>query len=591
MYKLLIFVLALNLTTSLAASYEEIVSYLASDKLEGRKPGKTGNELATEYLVKYLQDLGLEPLGQSYKQEFSIFTEMLKTGNNSLQLAGKSFPFEPISYSLSGKVLSSELVFAGFGISIPQNDPHLKYDDYEGIDVKDKTVIVMTGDPAIGNPNSVFRKTEYQNYGSLFYKLNNAFAHGAKGLLLINDPMSLSQYPQEDLPYFNNAEGGGSRFSIVAGKVQNKFVNQFLKGKTTLKLQRMIAKSQRPLSFSLNKKVDLSVSLKKVTGRVSNIVAVLKPNLKNQNKDVIVLGAHMDHLGFGGESSMDPTQHGQIHNGADDNASGTAMVLKLAQALKKVDRSKTYVFSLFNAEEMGLLGSHHFVSMWSRHEKEYGKMKAMFNFDMVGRYQKEVSVMGTDTALEFSGMLGQLNSTLKVSLKKHAVGASDHASFINKKIPALFFSTGAHEDYHRSSDTAEKLDYDALRSLETYALGLITQVDKNQQIVFNPNYNTDPNQGRNRGYGAHLGCIPQFGQSDDIVGVLCTGASENSPAAMAGIRADDILVQIGDVEIKSIYDLAFALKYYRAGDEIEIAWKRGQTLHKSNIILARSRRH
>ena len=572
------------------SSMKEMLEYLASDALEGRKPGQIGNELATSYIEKKLVDMGLAPLGKSHKQDFTIFTEMTKSGTNNLSISGQKISsYEPISFSLSGDLKNKELVFVGYGISISKNDTKIKYDDYENIDVKNKIVIFMSGDPAIGNINSPFRHPDYISYRSLFYKLKNAIGHGAVGAIYINDPMSIPGYPAEDEPYFNATEGGGNRFSIVVGRTTNAAIKRSIPSLDIYKIQKKIAKTGIPYSFSLKKTADLSVNLKKKTGRVSNIVGVIEGSDPVLKKEVVVLGAHMDHLGHGGESSTDPIPDGKIHNGADDNASGTVLVMSLANKIKKMNPKRTYVFVLFNAEEMGLLGSTHFVNMWAAHTEQYGEIVSMLNYDMVGRYDKELSVMGVGSSKEWSRLFPATPSTHNFVLKKNALESSDHAPFIRAKIPSLFFTTGAHGDYHSSTDTAEKINYQPMLTLQDYSIKLIKQMEANSRIVFDNSYSSGTTTGT-RGYGAHLGCIPSFGQSDDIVGVLCTGTSPNSPAQAAGILADDIIVQIGEVEIKSIYDLAFALKYYRAGDKIELGWMRGQTLFKQVITLARSRR-
>jgi hypothetical protein len=575
-------------------SFKDIIHYLASDKLEGRKPGQQGNDLATKYLVSQFEKSGIRPLDNSYHQEFTIFTEMLKTGENSFSFDGDKAPFEPLSYSLSGDLNAAEVVFAGFGISIAKNDPNLKYDDYAQIDAKNKIVIVMTGDPGIGNKASKFRDPDYINYRSLFYKLKNAIAHGARGLILVNNPLSLENYPQEEPPYFNASEGGGSRFSIIAGQITNQFFNEKLSpGQSLINIQKKIAKTQKPASFSIKgTQTKLKVSLKKKTGRVANIVGVLEGSDDKLSREYIVIGAHMDHLGFGGESSMDPQGQGKIHNGADDNASGTAVVLKLANELKNLELKRSLVFVLFNAEEMGLLGSKHFVDIWKgRYEKSFGKMVGMLNFDMVGRYKKELSIMGTASAREWNSTFPTTPTGENYVLKPQDIGSSDHSSFIQKNIPALFFTTGAHEDYHRSTDTAEKINYTALKKLLAYSKKFIQNLDELEKISFNPNYSSGQDQGRgSRGYGAHLGCVPEFGQSDQIRGVVCVDISKDSPALKASVKPGDIITQIGDIEIKNIYDLAFALKYYRAGDQIELTWLSGKNLKKQMIILAKSKR-
>jgi aminopeptidase YwaD len=577
-----------------ASFFENTVKYLSSDELEGRRSGTNGNEMATNYTVEKFKQYKLKPFAGNYKQEFTIFTKMIKKGDNYLQSGHERDDlFQPITYSLSGNIDESQVVFVGYGITIPQSDEKLKYDDYKNVDVKDKIVLILTGDPGVGAPNSPFRHPDYINYRSLFYKLKNAITHGAKGAIIIQDPLSLSDYPSEPAPFFNAREGGGKRFSIISGYATNAWANKLLKAdKTTLiDLQKKITKTQSPQSMVVSQKASMAVNLYKETGKVANVVGVIEGSDQQLKKEVVVIGGHFDHLGYGGESSMDPVKFGLIHNGADDNASGTAMVLKLAKELSQKDLKRTYIFILFNAEEIGLLGSAHFVEMWARHGETYGKLTAMLNFDMVGRYDKEVSIMGSSSGHEWESMLNTLTSKYKMTVKDGAVGSSDHASFTAKKVPSLFFTTGAHEDYHKSTDDHDKINYEAMRGIEKYALELISNIERGPSITFNEDYDTGSGDSGSRGYGAHLGCVPEFGQSDDIVGVLCTRASDNSPAQLAGIIPGDILIKIGDIEIKSIYDLAFSLKYYRAGDVIELAWKRSGKIMRQKITLARSRGH
>lgn len=581
-----LFLSFLTLSVAMASTMEDALKFLSSDQLKGRRAGSTENQASTDYLAQKFQDLGLKPLGQNHFQEFTIFTRMVKNGANHLVINGVSANFEPISFSLSDDIIDAPLVFAGFGISIPANDPKLTYDDYSNVNVKNKVVIVLTGDPGIGNTGSLFRDPAYLNYQSVNYKLTNAAAHGARGVILVQDPMSIIDLNNESAPYFNDQEGGGARFQVVAGMSTNKFLKTL--NVDTLSLQKKIAATQVPTSFEVPlQKVNLSVHLKKETGRVSNVLGVLPgtdPQLKN---DVIVLGAHFDHLGLGGQSSMEPDRTPKIHNGADDNASGTSLVLALAEKLSKTPQKRTIIFALFNAEEEGLLGSQQFVANWPSFETEYGQLYAMLNFDMVGRFDKKVSLMGTATAFEWSDILSTQTRapSLPYETTKLAVGSSDHYSFIQAKVPALFFTTGAHPDYHRASDDFEKIDFKAMAKIFDHAVGLTTVVANDAVITFDPGSLQGEDPGRNRGYGAHLGCVPMFGQPDDVIGVTCTRASVGSPAEAAGIIDGDIVIQVGDVEIKNIYDLVFALKYYRAGDEVELVWKRGTQIMRKLIKL------
>ena len=188
---------ALLFTSLIATAYadtsflQNTVNYLASSKLEGRRAGAPGNELAVDFVEKTFKDAGLATLDESYQEGFTIFTEMIKNGDNQVLITNGEMEksFEPISYSLSGDLKVTEVAFVGYGISIPKNDPKIKYDDYDGLDVNDKIVIVLTGDPGVKNPKSPFRDTDYMSYRSIHYKLKNAINHGAKGILIVNDPL------------------------------------------------------------------------------------------------------------------------------------------------------------------------------------------------------------------------------------------------------------------------------------------------------------------------------------------------------------------------------------------------------------------
>lgn len=619
MFQRIFLVFFLLFSVSLKAEesfFENIVKYLASTELEGRRAGSPGNELAENFVENKIKEAGLLPLEDSYRESFTIFTEMEKNGDNLVRKSnGEIEPnFQPISYSLTGDLKNTDAIFVGYGISIPKKDQKIKYDDYEGVDVTDKIVIVLTGDPGVKNPKSLFRDPEYIGYRSIHYKMKNAINHGAKGILIIADPLSNTNYPEETLPVFNATEGGGDRFSIIAGNVTNKWFNQFLKKTDTLKLQQAITSTQLPVSFNVDLKLDLSVHLKKKTGRVSNIVGVIPGSDETLKREVVVVGAHLDHLGYGGDASMEQNNavssdkgqleiilrkyqkerakffQGKIHYGADDNASGVSMVLKLARELKKLNLKRTFVFVLFNAEEVGLLGSKNFVESWVMHEEKYGKVVAMLNYDMVGRFSTTVSVIGVNTALEWKSLVAPIHSSIPFEAKGMEVGSSDHAPFVDKKIPALFFTTGAHTDYHTSRDTAEKINFLAMGQIENYSLDLVSQLEKSA-ITYNSDYNDGQDDtSRPRGYGAHLGCVPEFGQPDSVKGVMCIRATTGSPAESAGIQPNDVLIQIGDIEITSVYDLAFALKYYRAGDTVELAWKRGEQVIKAQVVLQRSKR-
>jgi len=568
---------------------------LSHDKMEGRKAGSAGGKLASNYLEKKLKELKIAPFGSSHRQEFTIFTKMKKFGSNELRVAsGAVAPFEPLAFSNSGELKSQQIVFAGFGISL--KDKSFEYDDYKGLDVKGKVVILLTGDPGIGNLKSLFRNPKYIKYRSIFYKIKNAARLGASAVLMVQNPMSIKDLKREAAPFFNESEGGGESFNILTGLVKNSWVGSLLpKGITTLSLQKGLSSSQKPDSFVIKDLlVNLSIHLKKQTGRVANIVGFI-PGSDSSLKDVLVLGAHMDHLGFGGHTSMDNPHIKKIHNGADDNASGTAVVLELAKRLSLKKSKRSVIIAFFHAEEMGLLGSAHFVSSYPRYKDAYGGILGMLNFDMVGRFQDKLSVMGIGSAFEWQTHIDKIISVIKsskvggsllpLSLQNSSVGSSDHASFIQNGYPALFFTTGAHEDYHRASDDFDKLDISSLRKVAFLSEKIVSYFEDSKSLIFDPDSKDSGDAGRARGYGSHLGCVPKFGGGDEIKGVKCVRISKGSPAEKAKVLPGDIIIGLGEIEIASLYDLAFALKYYRPGDEIELTWKRKGKIIKEKLKL------
>ena len=585
----------------------EAVKTLSSKEYEGRRPGTPGNEKATAYLINKIKSFGLKDIKEfpDFKQEFTVFTRMSKNGLNAFKLdsIAKAPQFEPISFSLSGDLENKKLVFAGFGISIPDNDPKLKYDDYKNLDVKDKIVVILTGDPGIGNQNSTFRDPKYFSYRSVHYKLSNAIIHGAKGVLLIRDPLSLDDPKVSPDLFFNAEEGGGSRISIIAGNIKHTWFDKVLKkfSTNTLELQQKMAKSQKPSSFNLvNETAKLKVHLTKETGRIANVVAYIPGTDPVLKKEIVVLGGHFDHLGYGGASSLEPDPKPKIHFGADDNASGTALSLSLLKTFSKQKNKRSMMFVFFNAEESGLLGSKHFVDSWSRYSADYGNIVAMLNFDMVGRFEKILTVMGLGSAFEWETHLKKVTEgissgrnpsmLLPMAFQETAVDSSDHSSFINQKIPALFFTTGAHGDYHRASDTSDKIRFKEMSQLKFYATKLTSELADGLPLTFNPDALVSNGNDSNRGYGARLGCVPEFGQGSGIVGVLCTKASPGSPAEKAGIIGGDVLKAIGDIQLKSIYDLSFALKYYRPGDKLTLKWDREGKIFEIEVTLQAPRK-
>lgn len=562
-----------------SASYNfEVLKELSSDAYEGRGVGTQGLNRARDLLQREMQALGLEPAvegktGRSYLQPFRVFIGNELGAKNSF--AGKAgADFMPLAFSKSGLVKNAGLVFVGFGISLRQGDK-IVYDDYAGLDVKGKVVIALLGDPGTGNPKSPFRDPANYHYSSPMYKVQNAELHGAAGIVLVRDPLSLDNGKEPRL-WFQSRQGGGATSSILAGQASIHFAQKVL-GKNLTEVQKKIAKSQKPASFQLSRKATMQVDLIRHLGEVQNVVGFFPGKNPALAKEYIVVGAHYDHLGFGGDSSMDPSGIGKIHHGADDNASGVQAVLHLAEMIKLVGNERPILFTLFSAEEVGLLGSKQFVETLPL--PEGARVAAMINLDMVGRLKdRKLTVLALRSAKEFNGIVDKVNEDFRFTLSKgdSGFGSSDHASFLLMKIPSIFFTTGAHADYHRPTDTFEKINQEGQLEVEKFVLEVWRDIDSASKA---PEYDPSSEDGNQpprpgHGYGAYFGSIPDFAEGNAVEGVLLQGVKPGSPAEKVGLQAKDILTGMGEIKVKNLYDFVFALRFYRPNETIKVTWVR-----------------
>ncbi len=587
--------LTIALTLAFAPAGVTLIDELSSPEYEGRGMGTQGLEKARNRLVQEVERLKLQPPNESYTQEFQAFAgsvmvppseENPKPTNYFSSITAESAGFMPQSYSLSRNLGSRELVFVGYGITFLG-----EYDDY-GVDVKDKIVIAMTGDPGIGNKDSLFRNPEHFFYSTALYKVQNAAQHGAVGIVLVQNPIELGG-EEEPAFIFHSRGGSGAVFDIVSGRLSLDHANKLLETKKLEALQETINTTQKPQSFSLGKKATMGVRLIHQVGTVANVVALIPGTNPKLQTEYIVLGAHYDHLGYGEESSLEKDGKGKIHFGADDNASGVQMVINLAKKIANDKLQRPHLIALFSAEEVGLLGSQAFVN--NPPVVEGGKVIAMFNFDMVGRMREnKLIVFGETSAHEFPEMGKKIRHSLTLSSNKNIWGSSDHASFLRAKIPALFFTTGPHDDYHRSTDTAEKINYEGMKKIEAFAYQYIKQVDAAQSP---PTYNEEENfidpapQRGGRGYGAYFGSIPDFHTRGDD-GVLLQGVKRDSPAEKAGLQKNDILVGIGEIKIRNLHEFVFALRFYRPNEKITVHWTRdGKAMSSETVLGTRSGGH
>ena len=476
----LLFAVALSLRAACAVEidpgqYLEHIRFLASEEMKGRGTGTPELERAADYLAAQFRGFGLGPgNGQSYFQSFPVTTHAQLGKDNQLvwrngrrQALKFNSDFRPLNFSESGTV-SGKVVFAGYGITAPEYD----YDDYAGIDVRNKIVLLLRHEPQEFDEKSVFGGRVYTIHAQFETKALNAKSHGARGVIFINDRPN---HPSEgdDLEQFAGALGPASPgipFVQVKAEVAEAWLARA--GRPLADAVKAIDKDLRPQPFALpdSFEVEMRVDIERETRMVRNVMAYLP----GQTGEYLIIGAHYDHIGLGEQYSMASSEAGKKpHPGADDNASGTAGVLELARWFSKQPRGRRGIlFVTFAAEEIGLLGSSYFTSNPPR---PLGNAVAMINLDMIGRPREgKVYVGGVGTGTTFgsivSGMNGNGASKLNIdTTTADGYGSSDHFSFTPKQIPVLFFFSGMHGDYHRPSDTWDKIDAPAAAELLEYA--------------------------------------------------------------------------------------------------------------------------
>lgn len=573
-----------------AAELREHVRYLASDELEGRGSGTKGNDEAAIYIAAKLKVAGLKPAGinNTYFQPFDFVSAVKLGEKNTLALDGPGgeralqvdTDFRPFGFSGSGSA-AGDLVFVGYGVSAPEK----QYDDYAGIDVKGKVVVMFRYGPDGASPRS-----EYQRHTGLRNKARVARDKGAVAMILLNGPADEA----EDGLYKLALDQGAGSSGIVAVSMKRDILAPYFQaaGWSLKALQDSMRARQKPVSFVLNAcRASFDVSVNRVSSQTANIVAYLEGNDPALKDEVIVLGAHMDHLGMGGpgSGSMVPDTLA-IHNGADDNASGTASLLELAQAISAHAATvrRSYVFAFFSGEELGTLGSQAYVSMPFF---PLSQTIAMLNMDMVGRLQnKALSIGGTGTSSVWPTLIARhtADSAFTISMNPDGFGPSDHASFYGKDVPVLFFFTGTHDDYHKPSDDADKINYAGQEKITKLVNAIVTDLDT---MAARPPFvrvqvasaGRGSGSGDSRSFTVTLGIVPDVGESS--TGMKVSGVRPNGAGEKAGLKAGDILIGMGGKKIMNIYDYMGMLGELKAGDEVMLEVNRGGSVIQLKAVM------
>ena len=546
----------------------EHISILASDSLEGRKPGTPGGLKSAEYIRNQLLNAGLKPLGENGFQYFDVVTD-IKTGvNNSFSfndINGKiNEDFVPFSFSKNDEV-EAGVVFAGYGFDIDEDS--LKWNDYANIDVAGKWVILFRGIP--GNNNL---EEKLEKYASTRDKVLVARDNKAAGVLFVSgvefdkDDKLVSMYFDKTL------SDAGLPVIHIKRNLANKLLS--CKSKTVLNLEKEINNNLKPVVFEIPVKVKAATEVIQEIVRTQNVVALLEGNDPELKDEYIVIGAHYDHLGMGGPGSgsrMPDTI--AIHNGADDNASGVAGVIEIVEKLSLSEHhpKRSVIAMAFGAEEMGLLGSKYFTD---NPLVELKKIKAMINFDMIGRLdmeKKAISVGGTGTSKESENILNSVSEAhdLKLSFSPGGYGPSDHASFYSENIPVFFINTGAQEDYHTPFDDVEFINFEGQKLICDFSVDLLLNLTgMENELTFQKSGPKKQSSGKTK-LKITLGIMPDFtSQSDEGLGVA--GVSKGRPAEAAGMKKGDLIVALDGKPVKNIYDYMNRLKKFNPGQIITV---------------------
>jgi hypothetical protein len=573
------------------------VAWLADDAREGRRAGTAGEQASALWIAERMARLGLEPAGEdgTFLQGFGVPLPSADGGDSWLAVSGASGSAKaerwdaglaPLFCSAPGGA-EGRPVFRGYGI---EDDESGWLDFGERPLSGQAVVIVVRGTPRVATPparaaegdshGSEGTNTGWGHGGSIFTKVMNAKRRGARAVLVAQHPDDAG----EDLLAFDPSRGAraGIPALFIDARLAARLVPAFAE---RVRDADRTACSSAPPAAGSDLWVRLESDVRRESGTAHNVLGVLR----GRGGPTVIVGAHFDHLGRGGTGSLAPDGLGLIHNGADDNASGSAVVLELARAFTRRSSPPAgdVIFALWSGEELGLLGSEHWCAQPT---VPLAEVAANLNLDMVGRADDgALTILGAGTSPAFAGWMDAAGAAadleLAVSLSGQGIGGSDHQSFLRREIPALHLFSGLHTDYHRPSDDTERFEADGAARVCELALDLIGRMQGEQELAYAepPREVGEEDQRRSRGFRVRFGTVPDYAW--DGPGLRLAGTSAGSPAEKAGMLAGDVLISVGDMEVETMYDFVYFLQVHKPGDVVRAVFLRDDREESALVTL------
>lgn len=606
-----------------AADVGRHVDYLCRPELGGRLTGTEGEIKATAYVASYLESLGFKPAGRNgtFFHDFE-FTSDVKLGkNNQLHLGEKAYEVDrdwrPVFFSKEGK-LATEVVFAGYGIVAPKDGDQEEYDSYVHLDVRDKWVLVFRQMPQGITPE---RRQALSRYSDLRYKAMVARDRGAAGMIVVSGPTS--QARSQLVPLNIDGTLGTSSISVIS--VTDAVAAEWFKlaEMDLAEEQKSLDGGEMAMGVELKGvKISAEVDIEPVASRGRNVLALL-PAAKEPSAEMVVVGAHIDHLGNGkGGSLAREDEVGGTHRGADDNASGVGSVLEIAQYLAnehaagKLKMKRDVLIAAWSGEELGLRGSQAFADDFAKlypdrvakaktnesgdaeadaahaahvaHSagaKLYPQIAACLNLDMVGRLRDQLVLQGLGSSPYWTGTIERRNAVVKLALtlQNDCHLPTDASTFFLHGVPILSAFTGSHSEYHTPRDVPELLNYEGAAQIARL-MALITR--DLVQADAAPEYQEQTAQPEMRAnLTAYLGTVPDYAKGD-IKGVALGGVTKGAPAEKAGMKAGDIIIELAGKKIENIYDYTFAIEALKIGESIKAKVQRGSEVVEMDVVPA-----